>query len=86
MEFLVGLIIEAIGCIWEEAVNSPRVPKIVRTVLVLLFGIPVSGLIWLLAVIIFREHRPLAGAAVSAVALFFTALFALLIRRIWTKV
>ena len=86
MEFIIELILEVIGAIWEDSVKNPRIPKIVRTVIILLLGIPVCGFIWLLAYSVFRESKSIAGGAViSVIGLFVTGMFAALIFRVWRK-
>lgn len=86
MEFIIELILEVIGAIWEDSVKNPRIPKIVRTVIILLLGIPVCGFIWLLAYKLFAEDKSVAGGVVlTIIGLFLTGMFAVLIFRVWRK-
>ena len=48
MEFLVEFIMELLGEIWGETVNSKRVPKVIRTVVFCLFWVPLLVLAGLL--------------------------------------
>ncbi|MBQ8921000.1 MAG: hypothetical protein IJ060_02435 [Oscillospiraceae bacterium] len=85
MDFLVELIMEVIGGIWEEAVNSPGIPKVVRTVLILLLGIPLCGFLWVLAFGILLDRRYAAGAVTGVIALLLTGTFAFLVWRVWRR-
>lgn len=83
MDFLVELIVEVIGSIWDEAVGDPHVPKVVRTVLILILFIPLIVLALILAIGWMRGGNAPAGFCGLGVVLLFLIGLIVLLRRTW---
>jgi len=85
MDFIVELIVGLLTDVVGEALTSPRVPKIIRTVLTCILLVPFVVLCAALAVNAAFRHEAafcllLCGAAAVLIALGFV-----LIRKIWKK-
>ena len=83
MEILVELILELIGSIWGDAVNSERLPRVVRTVLILIFFIPLIVLALILVIGWLKAGNAPAGFFGLIVLLFFLIGLLVLLRRTW---
>lgn len=83
MDFFVELIMELIGAVWDEAVRDEKLPRIVRTVLILLLFIPVIVLALILAIGWMRGGNAPAGFFGLGVALLFLIGLIVLLRRTW---
>ena len=83
MDFFVELIMELIGAVWDEAVRDEKLPRIVRTVLILLLFIPVIVLALILATGWMRGGNAAGGIVGLCVVLLFLIGLIVLLRRTW---
>ncbi|MBR3268674.1 MAG: hypothetical protein IKI58_08135 [Oscillospiraceae bacterium] len=86
MEFLVEFIMELLGEIWGETVNSKRVPKVIRTVVFCLFWVPLLVLAGLLLWLMISGRNTLGCVLTGACVLLLTGFGIVMIRRIWKRV
>lgn len=83
MDFLVELIMEVIGAVWDEAIKDEKIPRVVRTVLILILFIPVIVLALILAIGWMREGNAPGGIVGLGVVLLFLIGLIVLMRRTW---
>jgi Na+/H+-dicarboxylate symporter len=83
MDGLVELILELLGSIWGDAVNDAHVPKVVRTVLICLFIVPLIVVSVILSVGWLRKGNAGGGFFGLCVVLFFLIGLIVLLRRTW---
>lgn len=85
MDFLVELVMELLGGILGEAAESPRVPKIIRTVAVCLLCVPLSVIMLILMIGGIRDRNSGFAVWCALVAVMMLGALAVLLRRIWKR-
>lgn len=85
MDFLVELVMELLGEVLGGAIESPRVPKIIRTVAVCLLCVPLSVIMLILMIGGIRDRNTLFAVFCALVAVMMLGALAVLLRRIWKR-
>ena len=85
MDFLVELVMELLGEVFGVAIESPRVPKIIRTVAVCLLCVPLSVIMLILMVGGIRDRNIGFVVWCALVAVMMLGALAVLLRRIWKR-
>lgn len=80
MDFLLEIIFEIIGGIWEAIIESDRVPKWVRYILM---AIPILGLLTLVVVGIIRATEVMLVLFLIVLGIGLLVLYAFLVRNVW---
>ena len=85
MDFLVELVMELLGEVLGGAIESPRVPKIIRTVAVCLLCVPFSVIMLILMIGGIRDRNIGFAVWCALVAVMMLGALAVLLRRIWKR-
>ncbi|MBR6107952.1 MAG: hypothetical protein IKQ39_08090 [Oscillospiraceae bacterium] len=85
MDFLVEFIMELLGEIMGEAIGSPRVPKVIRSVLICLLCVPLTILFLILLAGEIRDRNTAGSIFTALVIVIMTAMAVALLRRVWKR-
>ena len=85
MDFLVELVMELLGEVLGGAIESPRVPKIIRTVAVCLLCVPLSVIMLILMIGGIQDRNIGFAVWCALIAVMMLGALAVLLRRIWKR-